>query len=102
MSNAMLASFEKSARYHFATPPSGWTVEKRDARRWVTVNQFGDTVNTYPTKKAATEDLATSPYARIWRETDAWYRGRPTSPRDRALTAEETAVIESILASEQL
>lgn len=99
MSVAMLAGFEKSVRYHFATPPSGWTVEKRDARRWVTVNQFGDTVNTYPTRKAATEDLATSPYARIWRERDAWYRGTSTDPRNRAFTDDERAVIASVLAN---
>lgn len=99
MSAATLARFEESVRYHFSTPPTGWTVEKRDARRWVTVNQFGDTVNTYTTKRAALEDLTTSPYVRIWRERDEWYRGTSTDPRNRPFTADEAAVIASVLAT---
>lgn len=97
-----LAAFEEGVRYHFANPPETWTVRKAAERNWRLVNAAGDMLMSFPRKRDADTALEMSldrqSYAgRIWHERNEWYLGTSRDPRNRALTADEQAVIARVL-----
>ncbi|WP_331758027.1 hypothetical protein OG225_41920 (plasmid) [Nocardia sp. NBC_01377] len=96
--SARLQAFERAVREHLKHPPTEWTVERADTRRWRVVNHRGSTITTRTTKKAAQEAIDDSAERRGFEEKCAWYRGESTDPRNRALTAEEKAIVATVLA----
>ncbi len=94
-------SFTAGVRRHFQFPPSTWRVRRRAARRWdIVVGGPGEsgTAETFMTKREATAALESGRYAyrRIWEDTDAWYRGEPSDPRNRPLEPWELEVVAEV------
>lgn len=96
--SAALRGFERAVREHLLHPHTEWTVERADTRRWKVINHRGSTITTRTTKKAAHAAIDDSDERRIFEEKCAWYRSESTNPRDRALTAEEKAIVATVLA----
>ncbi|SLJ81148.1 hypothetical protein [Mycobacteroides abscessus] len=92
-----LAAFEKVARWHFANPPATWTVHKVDTRTWHIRAADGAVIDRLTTKRDAEQALIDGTYVKLWHEKTAWYMGTSTNPRERALTAEERAIIDNIV-----
>lgn len=93
-----MQAFERAAREHLLHPPTEWTVERRDARRWNVVDHRGATIATRTTRTAARAAIDDSTERRTWDDNCAWYRGESTDPRVRQLTADEQAIVAEILA----
>jgi hypothetical protein len=91
-----LSSFETAAREHLANPPATWTVHRVAPRNWQVRTRHGAVVDRCTTKTAAEQSRQSGSYVRLWQERTDWYFGRSTNPRDRALTAEERAIIDRI------
>lgn len=92
-----ITAFENAARWHFANPPATWTVHKVDARTWHIRATDGTVVDRFTTKRAAEQGRVDGAYVTLWHEKTAWYMGQSQNPRDRALSAQERAVIEEIV-----
>lgn len=94
-------SFKQAVQRHFQYPPSTWRVRKRGTRSWGIVIGGPDgegTADTFTTKRDATAALDTGrhPYRRIWEDSDAWYRGDLSDPRNRPLKPWEREVVAQV------
>lgn len=92
-----LAAFEKAARWHFANPPATWTVHKVDARTWHIRATDNTVIDRFGTKRDAEQGRVNGTYVTLWHEKTAWYTGQSQNPRERALSAEERAIIGEIV-----
>jgi hypothetical protein len=60
---------------HTANPPESWTIVKRGERSWALVLTNGDTLDTFPSKRAAVEATETGRYVELYRKESRWYAG---------------------------